>query len=425
MQPYNIINTNDTDTYLDRFAEGDKQLKALLKAALGKALLKVDSAIKTLDAIPQDAPQWLRDKWASQPAWHKFDPSDNEELESNVGKITHWLKTSIANNEPWLTMSVVNGIPKKLRAVGTMGHILSLTDKTTIAASSRLCCAVFNEKADNPLTKDAYMKLSHGYYVVHLKTPQDLKDESEGLGHCVGSGDHDQKLLSGESLFYSIRDHTGKRHVTIEVDSKTGIVIEAQGKQVAVPQPKYVQYLVEFLTNANFTLNEIPHATGILQQDGKFYSLYELPSGIVHKGDLDFSRVKNARIPADLKVGGNLILNGNEADKCPTSVEIGRDKILLWRNDNQQHHREDAPALIKIDQRTGITLKEIGYKDGINHGADRSYDRATGKLSEETIWDSGVRQSYTAIDVKTGKVTEHHDFTKLSSNNSATTPVAP
>lgn len=57
-----------------------------------------------------------------------------------------------------------------------------------------------------------------GWTVQRLTTPEQLADEGEAMGHCVGS--YARPVQQGNSLIYSLRDHQNEPHATWEIAPK-------------------------------------------------------------------------------------------------------------------------------------------------------------------------------------------------------------
>jgi len=80
------------------------------------------------------------------------------------------------------------------------------------------------------------------YFV--LLDPNDLGLEGEIMRNCVGS--YTEKVKSGRSLIVSLRDDKNESHVTIEIDSQTGMAIQTKGKANTEPAPRYLKLITEF-----------------------------------------------------------------------------------------------------------------------------------------------------------------------------------
>jgi hypothetical protein len=77
-----------------------------------------------------------------------------------------------------------------------------------------------------------------------------LTKEGEDMGHCIGG--YCNKVLSGESRNYSLRDSGGNPHVTIETNPDLGFdepwaITQIQGKSDKAPDTKYMQYVQDFV----------------------------------------------------------------------------------------------------------------------------------------------------------------------------------
>ena len=97
------------------------------------------------------------------------------------------------------------------------------------------------EKEDDD--KILYRCKDDKHYFVLLE-PQDLITEGEIMRNCVGS--YGDKVRHGRSLIVSLRDEKNESHVTIEIDTNTGMAIQTKGKANGEPAPKYLKLITEF-----------------------------------------------------------------------------------------------------------------------------------------------------------------------------------
>lgn len=83
----------------------------------------------------------------------------------------------------------------------------------------------------------------HFFYLLN-----DREVETEGLlmGHCVGGQHYRNKIKRGESFIVSLRDHKNKPHITIEINAKSGMVVQQQGKGNKGAIKKYKSMVTEF-----------------------------------------------------------------------------------------------------------------------------------------------------------------------------------
>jgi hypothetical protein len=105
----------------------------------------------------------------------------------------------------------------------------------------------FDEQAKNKEKEDdekiLYKCKDNKHYFV-LLDPEDLRTEGEIMRNCVGS--YTDKVKMGRSLIVSLRDEKNESHITIEIDTQTGMAIQTKGKGNAEPAPKYLKYITEF-----------------------------------------------------------------------------------------------------------------------------------------------------------------------------------
>jgi len=105
----------------------------------------------------------------------------------------------------------------------------------------------FNEDAKNKESEDGnriLYKCKDGIHYFVLLETDDLSLEGEIMRNCVGS--YTDKVRFGRSLIVSLRDDKNSSHVTIEIDTQTGMAIQTKGKANAEPAPKYLKLITEF-----------------------------------------------------------------------------------------------------------------------------------------------------------------------------------
>lgn len=163
------------------------------------------------------------------------------------------------------------------------------------------------------------MDLPNGMKAYQLITPEALDFESEYMGHCVGHGAYDQGVADGSIKIYSIRDSNGEPHATLEVRGKS--VYQCKGKGNKTPVQRYIPAVQGFVEAQKLEIKHDMKNIGLIKQDGKYYSIYDLPDGFVVKGDLDLSGMDVADINLkNIKVMKNLNLSG--AKKLPPVLDL-------------------------------------------------------------------------------------------------------
>ncbi len=150
------------------------------------------------------------------------------------------------------------------------------------------------------------MELPDGMKVYRLMTAQALDFESEYMGHCVGKGAYDANVVNGSVQIYSVRDQDGQPHATLEV--RHDEVYQCKGKGNRTPVQKYIPAIQAFIESRNFEIVGDMKNVGLIKQDGKYYSVWDLPKrGFELKGNLDLSDMDLTELP-DLS---NIIVDGN------------------------------------------------------------------------------------------------------------------
>lgn len=91
----------------------------------------------------------------------------------------------------------------------------------------------------------------NGYTIAEVK-PENLDNEGCAMGHCVGG--YTAKVEQGSSKIFSLRDAKKRPHVTIEVETDTGNVIQVEGKQNKPPIEKYAVMVKEWLKTTDYNI---------------------------------------------------------------------------------------------------------------------------------------------------------------------------
>ena len=114
-----------------------------------------------------------------------------------------------------------------------------------------------------------------GYQWVEVQSPEALKNEGDVMGHCVGG--YCDAVKSGQKKIYSLRDPSGKSHVTIEQRApldksvmtdeeysrlpadyaaklyENPSINQIKGKQNLAPKPEYQPYIQDFIKSGNWS----------------------------------------------------------------------------------------------------------------------------------------------------------------------------
>lgn len=147
-----------------------------------------------------------------------------------VAHIVDWLVTAVRTHADWLSKLDEQGRPKKLMKFGSL-------DAMHAEAEKQMRKLLTDERPKlGKSDEEDFADEGGEFYLVRMKTPKALRNESNAMRHCVGHGSYDCRLTENRSLMLSLRDRKGWPHMTIEVAN--GSVVQARGK--ANSQPKQV-----------------------------------------------------------------------------------------------------------------------------------------------------------------------------------------
>ncbi len=101
-------------------------------------------------------------------------------------------------------------------------------------------------------------------------------------------------------------------------------LVQLQGKQNTVPAQRYLDVLIPSLKTTGWQIN-IPARIlcHVIDVNGDWYKLDELPNGLTVVGDLYLQHTNITHLPEGLNVGGNLCLQGTNITHLPEGLKIG------------------------------------------------------------------------------------------------------
>ncbi|MCS4088560.1 PcfJ domain-containing protein [Rhizobium sp. BK176] len=148
--------------------------------------------------------------------------------EEAVDHVVDWIESSLNSGAPWISNLNDKGIPKKLMKFGSLEAMHAEADKQM----KRLL--VHERQRMGKEDEEDFADEGGEFYIVHMKTPAALDNESNAMRHCVGHGAYDRRLSEKRSLMLSLRDRKGWPHMTIEIVN--GEVVQARGKANSRPK---------------------------------------------------------------------------------------------------------------------------------------------------------------------------------------------
>ena len=239
--------------------------------------------------------------------------------EDKLRHIVDWLRAALANDEPWLKNVDGQGRTKKLMKFGSVDAIVKEADKAMLKSAQKLRNVKLAD-GDEELVE----MLADGYYVVRLLTPEALDRESAQMQHCIGNGGYDDYLLDGTHEYYSLRDPSGRPHVTVEVSG--GSAVQLQGKQNATPARKYLDLLFPFITSRMWRV-EIPASRlgYVIDINGDWHSIYSLPDHLEVNDNLILEGAEITELPRFLKVRRSLFIQNTKITRLPDNLTVLED----------------------------------------------------------------------------------------------------
>jgi hypothetical protein len=171
-------------------------------------------------------------------------------------------------------------------------------------------------------SEELVVRLPNGFTIVKLKTKEELEYEGGQMGHCIGDGGYDEKLVENTHAYYSLRDSNNRPHATFEVRLEDNFLLECRGKENRAPVAKYIPYVIEFIKSQRFGLNNFS-STGLILQDGEYFSINDLPPNFQFNGDLDLEDTEEpTALPDGLQVKGGVNLRNSAIKKLPKGLKV-------------------------------------------------------------------------------------------------------
>lgn len=398
----NFIDPLEIPRFLDdvaRDSQNAEELSRLLKVTLGRALSKEKQCVFPVDAMPEDAPEWLRAKWG-RAAFCRFVP--DQELRAKVEHVRDWLLACSLRNAPWLENVDDKGRPRKLLKIGSLEQAIKEADKDLQRQRQQNKDSVDVDAAfEDEITQGgiAVVKVfDDGYRMVRILNKVAAKRESYLMRHCIGNGAYDSYLNEDPSKsameFYSLRDTKNQPHVTMQVCKEKRALRQCAGKRNYYPAAKYKSYVEAFICEFTICCDSYAAWLGFVFHGGQKYMLDSLPDDYTFNGTLDISHMDDFTCPKNLTVDGHFALRKEQRALLKPCLKVGlriredekldcgRIKCTVYSpgfkdvlshdwyisiGEKYQYHREDGPARIEYDAVSGKVIAEKWYHYGHFH----------------------------------------------------------
>ena len=190
------------------------------------------------------------------------------------------------------------------------------------------------------------MELPRATYAVYFSTTEAMLAEADKLHLELTPEDAHAVDDMPNVNFYSIRSHIGEPVVMMKVEDDA--VQWCRGANAKRPT-HFMRQIVAFIVTKKFGVEGDMACTGIVEQNGKYYNIYDLPKGFVYYGDMDLSYAGLTQLPNmhTVTIKGDYNISGNDLRRlvgAPAAVD--GDFIIL---DNANPYMfKDKPWFTKI-----------------------------------------------------------------------------
>lgn len=327
---FNVVSDSIT-AWLTRMAEQyhTPGLATHLVTALHRPLRKElasqerpDNLVR-LEKLPFGAPGWLRQSFYEGDPLYMFEPEGR--MRDDIRHIADWIAADIMNEASWLRQCDEKRRPRKLLKLGSLEQAVSEADKAMVVEASRARTLIETQGH-----MEVVKTFPDGVQVVRLLTPEALDDDSARMHHCIGKGSYD-RFLAGDRQYFSLRTPVsaqfpkGRAFVTMEVDmlAERPVLLQSKGRQNRPPVSKYFPYVREFVSEQGYKLHENPAMTGMVEQNGVYYDICNLPENFHWRGDLDLSYTFITHLPDGLSVDGRVDIQYTAVSRLPARLKVG------------------------------------------------------------------------------------------------------
>jgi len=196
------------------------------------------------------------------------------------------------------------------------------------------------------------------YKWVQLVTKQDCQEEGSTMGHCIGNSSHNQRVSSGVSVAFSLRDKYNRPHLTLEAYSKDKRIFEFKGHSNSTPKSEYLDYFVELNNKYNFSEitdntkvafeNNIKAVQEIASSNSTFFTfdfqlrlgLLPFESGESYLEQINISSAQSINIPDNVKIynsfsiatSGSVVLGDNVLIGGDLSLNVNKRNLTIGDN---------------------------------------------------------------------------------------------
>lgn len=296
---YTVIeNSGEIDRFLESFAPPSKHpiICAYLFIALRRPLEKESAFFEVTGDHTR-----------------RFNPAlVDEASRETIRQTCLWIDDAIKQNKPWLERQDSTGRPERLQQISSLADAQYRIDKDAQRGNLKDAfseAAVVLGRRQRLGHIDIVEKLDSGYIWIQLLTPSALADESALTGNCVGQvTTYSSFIKKPAAAIYSLRDAVGKSHMTVQVEH--GTVLQCRGQGNAPPVGHHMAMVSAWIRKKQWSLGPDLAKVCLFHQEGRYYSLNEIPPAFVYEGDYI---LRNARwlkhMPKNFSATGNVTID--------------------------------------------------------------------------------------------------------------------
>ena len=190
------------------------------------------------------------------------------------------------------------------------------------------------------------MELPRATYAVYFSTTEAMLAEANKLHLRLTPEDAHAVDDMPNVNFYSIRSHVGEPVVMMKVEDDA--VQWCRGANAKRPT-YFMRQIVAFIVTKKLGVKGDMACTGIIEQKGKYYNIYDLPKGFVYYGDMDLSYAGLTKLPdmRTVTIKGNYDISGNDLQHITGSPAVVEGDFIIKNNGNPYLFK-DKPMFTKI-----------------------------------------------------------------------------
>lgn len=301
----NIVNLQDIDTFISFIILDQNIQKQEIKIWLNKSLkdyIKNElQTVKPVTTVKKNDPEWLKKSVEDGTA---LKVNFNRGFKNQIFHIIDYF-----NSLPPVELTKIVKIPFKIAIDKSKEWLQQLHEQSSI-----------EEDFEGIETVRSYKE---GYSWVRVESGKALNREGKLMRHCVGS--YAAKVSSKQCVIYSLRDPNNKPHCTVEIIKNT--VNQIKGFANGPIVEKYIKFVKDFIEKpidgeGYRKVRELLSNLGLLNQDGIWYNIFNLPNNFTVNRSLYLKNTKFKTLAENLTINGNLVLRSSNVKFLPENLTV-------------------------------------------------------------------------------------------------------